>query len=162
MKVIKRNSTGTGWLLYCQPEEVIEVATIDALAKALDTIEAWATAGFTCLGYVRYGEVVSGTQVVIPSPKTQPVATFGVFSEGTEYGLDSSQEDGFLGEGCHISFQDYAIQFAQVKSALAAGEAYQINLTYELSGNFLGRAPDDFRETIRSATNAACHVSRAQ
>ena len=138
MKVIKRNSTGTGWLLYCQPEEVIEVATIDALAKALDTIEAWATAGFTCLGYVQYGEVVSGTQVVIPSLKTQPVATFGVFSEGTEYGLDSSQEYGFLGEGCHISFQDYAIQFAQVKSALAAGEAYQINLTYELSGNFWG------------------------
>ena len=161
MKVIKRDATGTDWLLYCQPEEVIEIATIDALAQGLDTIEARAAAGFTCLGYVRYEEVVSGTHVVTPALKTQPIATFGVFSEGSEYDFNPPQEDGFLGEGRHISFEDYAVQFAHVKTALAAGDAYQINLTYELSGTFWGE-PQTIFETIRSATNAACHVSRAQ
>ena len=150
MKVIKRNATRTGWLLYRHPKEVIEIATIDTLSKGLDIIEARATEGFTCLGYVRYQGIASDKHDVTPPLEAQPIAAFGVFSHGSPYSFSPAQEDGFLGEGRYISYEDYATQFAHVKSALAAGEAYQINLTHELSGDFWGAPQAIFSKLVEA------------
>ncbi|NDG92486.1 MAG: hypothetical protein EBY55_05035 [Gammaproteobacteria bacterium] len=150
MKVIKRNATRTGWLLYRHPKEVIEIATIDTLSKGLDIIEARATEGFTCLGYVRYQGIASDKHDVTPPLEAQPIAAFGVFSHGSPYSFSPAQEDGFLGEGRYNSYEDYATQFAHVKSALAAGEAYQINLTHELSGDFWGAPQAIFSKLVEA------------
>lgn len=138
MKVIKRNAEGTGWLLFQEPDEVVEVATYDALAEGLDTIEARAAAGRTCLGYVRYEAASPDARAPATTHETPPLLAFGVFLQGRDYVFDLSENDGFLSESRSTTFEDYAAQFTQVKSALAAGDAYQINLTHELSGKFWG------------------------
>ena len=138
MRVITRCAQDTDWCLYQNPEQIIEVFSSKDLSPALDAIEAQAAAGFTCLGFVQYEKASSQQATPTPFGKTAPRLSFGVFTEGTQYTPQLSATEGFLSEGNPIAFRDYADQFSRVKSALAAGDVYQINLTHELTGEYWG------------------------
>ncbi len=138
MRVIKRCAQDKDWCLYQNPKQIIEVFNSKDLSSALDAIEAQAAAGFTCLGFARYGNASSQQANPMPFNQTTPKLSFGVFTEGTQYTGRPSATEGFLSESRHIDFRDYADQFLKVKSALAAGDVYQINLTHELTGEYWG------------------------
>ena len=138
MRVIKRCAQDKDWCLYQNPKQIVEVFNSNDLSSALDAIEAQAAAGFTCLGFARYGNASSQQANPMPFNQITPKVSFGVFTGGTQYTGHPSATEGFLSESRHIDFRDYADQFLKVKSALAEGDVYQINLTHELTGEYWG------------------------
>ena len=131
--------------LFERPDSIIEAHRPEEVPDALARIEAARNSGAYVVGYFTYelGYVLEPKLLPLLPETSQPLLWFGVFSErGT---LDHGELGDFLAEEQPSDYalnnvthsmgrEDYQSRFGRVKSYIAAGDIYQLNLT--LKGRF--------------------------
>ena len=133
-----------GDLHFDAPSAVFEAWTAEAVGPALEAAEAarrqgaW-LAGFACyeLGLALEPKLAAG---LITDPSL-PLLAFGAFDGPAPWVLDGAVEDAPVALGPLTpawSLEDYGEAFRALHDAIGAGELYQGNLTFPLSGPFEG------------------------
>jgi para-aminobenzoate synthetase/4-amino-4-deoxychorismate lyase len=138
--------------LFEGPSAVIEAFEASAVTPALDEMERRLAAGAHLAGFFAYelGYVLEPRLgALLPQQRDVPLLWFGVFDAPAM--LDHAGVDQLLGldrEGqCRISDfdvtmarEDYRSRFGRVKSLIAAGDIYQLNLTFKARFDYKGPA----------------------
>ncbi|WP_174274221.1 aminodeoxychorismate synthase component I [Sphingomonas bacterium] len=119
--------------LYTDPVEIISAATPDEVRPALARLRAALAAGHHAAGYMTYeaGGAFVGTPA-FPSA-SGPLLWFGLFDRADPY--DAPPFPDPAGAFCMppeplIDYPAYARAFAEAQALIAAGEVYQLNLSF--------------------------------
>ncbi len=131
--------------LFQNPDEVVIATRPDEVAPALDLLEARRRAGAWIAGYLSY-ELGYALEPVLaplmPENRRWPLLAFGVH--------DRPQAAPPLPDGAGvrlaplrpmISQGEYGAAFARARDYIAAGDCYQINLTFPLASRLSGGDP---------------------
>jgi para-aminobenzoate synthetase / 4-amino-4-deoxychorismate lyase len=139
--------------LYRAPVEVVVARRAGEVAAALARIEALRGQGFELVGYLAYEAGLALEERLMPladrrSGAMGPLVWFGAFkdyetiaAEDVPAWLAAHAEPGIAQIGPvepQLSPGGYAQAFAAVQEAIAAGDIYQANLTFQLAGSFRG------------------------
>ncbi|MCZ8321659.1 MAG: aminodeoxychorismate synthase component I [Novosphingobium sp.] len=154
--------------LYADPVEIVVARRIAEVQPALERIEALRSAGHHLAGYLAYeaGLALEPRLESLAAVRTGalgPLLWFGAFTTYTE--LAAGQVPAWLtGQGGDaaarigpldpvLSAGAYAEAFAALQEAIAAGDIYQANLTFPLSGSWRGD-PRAIYAALRPAAGA--------
>ena len=134
--------------LFRNPERIIRCDDPSTLEDALRQIEAAVREGFHLAGFLSYelGYLFEPRLAgLLPQRCRQPLLWLGVFRGGED--LASSDVPDLLGGGAAAPFEnarlsldraDYLARFARAKDYIAAGDIYQVNLTFKHLFNYAG------------------------
>jgi para-aminobenzoate synthetase component I len=129
-------------LLFEQPVEILAAWTPREALQVLDRMERLRQDGMELAGYFAYelGYVFEPRLLpLLPEGRRVPLVNFAAF-ETTRSG-DVPGKDGpalVIRLEPHWSPQSYAARFERVRDYIAAGDVYQINLTFPLNGELKG------------------------
>ena len=143
-------STQARSYLFEGPSEIIEVFEADEVPAALAAMERRLGQGAHLAGFFAYelGYVLEPRlTALLPETRDVPLLWFGVFDAPKL--LDQAGVDQMLGlsrkNTCQISDpeitmdrEDYRGRFGRVKSLIAAGDIYQLNLTFKARFGYQG------------------------
>jgi para-aminobenzoate synthetase/4-amino-4-deoxychorismate lyase len=160
-------------LLFENPEEIIRCDEPGQAGAALERLAAAAGRGLTAAGYLAYelGYLLEPKLAhLIPKSRTHPLIWMGLFERARE--LDGAGVRRLLagrGNGGHrlerprlsIRRDDYLKAAARVKDYIAAGDVYQINLTFKYLFDFTGDPLSLYGELSRKQRVAHGGVIRA-
>jgi len=132
--------------LFVEPREVLCAYDAASARVALGRIAEAEKEGLWAAGYLAYelGFLFEERLAKhLPQRSETPLLWFGLYDAPKEF---SGVPDGLDGSAANlapeISFADYASAFARVKDYIAAGDTYQVNLTFkagfQLNGGPLG------------------------
>jgi para-aminobenzoate synthetase/4-amino-4-deoxychorismate lyase len=154
--------------LYRDPIEIVIARTAEAVAAALDRIEALRAAGHHLAGYIAYeaGLALEPRLAPLAAERTGsrgPLIWMGAFAGYQEIAADAvadwliaAAQPGKPAIGPlepAISPGHYANAFAALQDAISAGDIYQANLTFPLAGSWRGD-PLALYAALRPAANA--------
>lgn len=126
---------------FCDPQAVIRAQTPDEIEPAFAALAAARKAGLWVAGFCSYelGYALEPKLApLMPQDRSVPLLQFGVY-ERPMHMPDPAPQPYSLGAFTpHWSQADYATAFHKVKDFIAAGDVYQINLTFPLSAEFSG------------------------
>ncbi len=127
--------------LYTSPREIITAYTPQDVAPALARMQKCQEDGFYLAGYFAYelGYVLEPVLAgLLPPDPAKPLLQFGVF-EGFERKALISSGRAFI-ETAKASWcvQDYQTRFAKIMDYIRAGDVYQINLSFPVTGSYHG------------------------
>ena len=145
-------STRARSYLFEDPIEIIEAFEAGEVPTALAEMERRLAQGGHLAGFFAYelGYVLEPRlRALLPEKRNVPLLWFGVFD--TPKSLDRAAVDQLLGSirenKCRISDpeitmdrEDYRGRFGRVKSLIAAGDIYQLNLTFKARFGYRGPA----------------------
>ncbi len=154
--------------VFQNPLSIITAHHPHEVDAALSQIETALAAGHYVTGFFAYelGYILEpALQALLPSNLKQPLLWFGVFKKRQKLTpvqtLDwikrrSRNEAAFSLENMHFSLsqQQYQSRFEQVKNYIAAGDIYQLNLTFKAKLTLKG-SPYPFYQAVRQ--NQAVH-----
>jgi len=115
-------------------EQIVEVETPDQVVPALTAVEAAVARGKHAAGFVSY-EAASGLNPHLATSErgNLPLLWFGIFSERTEYNVDSAagneEECAVTSPELSVTDDEYLLKVAAIRQAIARGETYQVNFT---------------------------------
>ncbi|MEQ1640103.1 MAG: chorismate-binding protein, partial [Novosphingobium sp.] len=139
--------------LYRAPVEVVVARRADQVPAALERVDALRNQGFELAGYIAYEAGLALEKRLEPladrrSGAMGPLVWFGAFSGYETIAaadvpdwLSAQAQPGIAQIGPvepQLSPGGYAAAFAAVQEAIAAGDIYQANLTFQLAGSFRG------------------------
>ena len=139
--------------LYRAPVEVVVARRADQVPAALERVDALRDQGFELAGYIAYEAGLALEKRLEPladrrSGAMGPLVWFGAFSGYETIAaadvpdwLSAQAQPGIAQIGPvepQLSPGGYAAAFAAVQEAIAAGDIYQANLTFQLAGSFRG------------------------
>jgi len=128
---------------FCDPQAVIRAQTPDEIEPAFAALAAARKAGLWVAGFCSYelGYALEPKLApLMPQDRSVQLLQFGVY-ERPMHMPDPAPQPYSLGAFTpHWSQADYANAFHKVKDFIAAGDVYQINLTFPLSAEFSGDA----------------------
>ena len=128
---------------FCDPQAVIRAQTPDDIEPAFAALAAARKAGLWVAGFCSYelGYALEPKLApLMPQDRSVQLLQFGVY-ERPMHMPDPAPQPYSLGAFTpHWSQADYANAFHKVKDFIAAGDVYQINLTFPLSAEFSGDA----------------------
>ncbi|MGR3571784.1 aminodeoxychorismate synthase component I [Brevirhabdus sp.] len=139
-----------GGTLFADPRQIIRADTPGQVAAALAAMMEAQDRGFWLAGMASYelGYLYSSKlRALMPPARDTPLLLFGVFDApapaaswraGAQRDAQAARMDQPVPQW---SAEDYAAPFAQVKELIAAGDIYQANLTFPLTGTWQGTAP---------------------
>lgn len=134
--------------LYRAPRELVVARRADEVAPALERLERLSGEGLHLAGYLAYeAGLALEPRLASLARGGGPLIWFGAF-EGFET-IAAAQVPGWLGaqfQGTasmgplepQLSTGGYASVFSRLQEAIAAGDIYQVNLTFPLAGAFRG------------------------
>ncbi|SFV37748.1 para-aminobenzoate synthetase / 4-amino-4-deoxychorismate lyase [Devosia crocina] len=135
-------------LLFCDPREILIAHTPEEARAALGRIEAAGRTGLWAAGYFAYelGFVFEERLTArLGAPSATPLLWFGIYDRTRSLDpalLEDAPQGAAIGLEPETGFSDYAAAFRRVKSYIAAGDTYQVNLTlrarFTLEGDPLG------------------------
>lgn len=143
-RLILRDDAQSRWLCLgalSGSRECREPAQLPAL---LDWAEAQARAGRWVCGFVRYEAAPACDPALHPAEAPEcglPLAWFGASDSAetvADPGVAALEAVAAPALRAEIDAADYGRRFARVKDYLAAGDSYQVNLTFRLRGDFDG------------------------
>ncbi|MGS5086124.1 chorismate-binding protein [Hydrogenophaga sp. A37] len=130
--------------------EVIEAWSMAEVLSAMERVRAQADAGRWCVGGLSY-EAAPAFDTALPTraPDTDwPLVWFGVYEAPLASPTPLSATRGTAHWTLPESRAHYLAQVDQAQQAMAAGEAYQINLTTALKGTLTGE-PSAWMRALR-------------
>ena len=145
-----RNSFSFSGLL-----EEITAHTVSEVLPALRRVEAAAAGGAHAAGYISY-EAAAGLNPVLVThrPSSLPLLWFGIFSTRTPLGTveDEDRPSSCSSSQWHSDFtrEAYVRAVDRIRGYIAAGDAYQVNLTLRNRFRFTGEPADLYRRLRRS------------
>ena len=128
---------------FCDPQAVIRAQTPDDIEPAFAALAAAREAGLWVAGFCSYelGYALEPKLAsLMPQDRSVPLLQFGVYERPMHMPAPAPQPYSLGALTPHWSQADYATAFHKVKDFIAAGDVYQINLTFPLSAEFSGDA----------------------
>lgn len=162
--VLLDNSVGRGApsLLFSEPTEIVSAATPEAVAEALQRLEAGTAAGLHAAGFLSYelGYVLEPKLApLLPEGRTAPLIWFGLYGPPRE--MSESEVDHWLATHtrsgsyqftsvtCAWDQDEYEARFAAVQDKIRAGDIYQLNLTFKARFRLEGSPLTFYRDMRR-------------
>ncbi|MET3897654.1 para-aminobenzoate synthetase/4-amino-4-deoxychorismate lyase [Devosia sp. UYZn731] len=148
-------------LLFTAPREIVVADTADEARVALARLETARTKGFWAAGYLSYelGFLFEERLAPrLPARSDTPLMWMGLYDAPQP--LDAAQVDAWLASiagtaGRAVDIQPrldraaYKIAFDTVKALIAAGDTYQVNLTFKADFTLEGDAVALYRDLMR-------------
>lgn len=133
---------GLGWLHVIDPLCVVEAYRADEVAESLRRVERLTRSrGWHAVGYVRYeAGAAYGLDVCAASCET-PLVWFALFEASKVRKLDRLPQAGSYRIGSLSSSIErgvFGAALREIRERIAAGDTYQVNYTWRLSGIFRG------------------------
>jgi para-aminobenzoate synthetase/4-amino-4-deoxychorismate lyase len=136
--VLELDSSGWGPLAFDAPRRTVVARGIDEVLPAIARVEEEALAGRWAVGFVAYEAAPAFDAALRVRPGDGPLAWFGIHdapigppptgpADGRLEALEPEMEPG-----------EHAAAVAALREAIAAGVAYQVNLTQRLRGRIHG------------------------
>ena len=135
---------------FGDPIEVIEAWAMAEVLPALERVQAQAEAGRWCIGGLSY-EAAPAFDTALPAHAPDPgwpLVWFGVYEAPLASPTPLSETRGTAHWTLPESRTHYLKQVERAQQAMAAGEAYQINLTTALTGTLTGE-PSAWMRALR-------------
>ena len=128
---------GLGPLAFERPVRVLEAHDHGQVREVLEAVERAGRAGLWAVGHVAY-EAAGAFDPALRTrpPRPGPLAVFGLFDRPSPATGASPAALGPLAP--ELDRREHARGVAAIREALAAGGAYQVNLTFRLRGRFEG------------------------
>jgi para-aminobenzoate synthetase/4-amino-4-deoxychorismate lyase len=148
-------------LLFAAPREIVTAHTADAARAALDRLETARAEGFWAAGYLAYelGFLFEERLVHrLPARSDTPLLWMGLYDAPQR--LSAAQVEEWLASmagpaGRAVDIQPrvdlaaYQTAFDTVKALIAAGDTYQVNLTFKADFTLEGDAVALYRDLVR-------------
>lgn len=134
--------------LFAHPLGAVEAWRIDDVAPALDALDAARARGLHAVGFLAYElglALEPHLHPLLPSSRDVPLLSFGLFETPRELNAQEFAElltgDARLDAMTPDWTPDaYGARFDDVRALIAAGDVYQINLTFPMRGRLEGAA----------------------
>jgi aminodeoxychorismate synthase component I len=125
-------------LLFERPIEILSASTPREAFKVLDRMESLRRSGLELAGYLAYelGYLFEPRLApLLPDNRQVPLIRFGAFEAARAGDVPAGDERAVVNRlDPAWSLQTYATRFERVRDYIAAGDVYQINLTFPLNG----------------------------
>jgi len=125
-------------LLFERPIEILSASTPREAFKVLDRMESLRRSGLELAGYLAYelGYLFEPRLApLLPDNRQVPLIRFGAFEAARAGDVPAGDERAVVNRlDPAWSLQTYATRFERVRDYIAAGDVYQINLTFPLHG----------------------------
>ncbi len=142
---ILRPPAGAGgdghWWRFAAPVECRSATTLGEVRDLLASVEQATEAGLWAVGFVDYEAAPAfDASLAVCAPATGALAAFSYFPSPELVTAPPSAGLAAKVEGLqpHQGEREHAAAIAAVHAAIAAGETYQVNLTFPLRGRFAG------------------------
>ena len=138
--LIEDRSHGT--LHFAAPRRIVTAATAAQVAPALAALQQASRENFWAAGFIAYecGHALEPRLRPLLGAAPTPLLKFGLFDAPTRPPAPAA--DPPAPEIADLrplwSFQDYRRRFEACRDYIAAGDVYQVNLTFPLTGRFAG------------------------
>ncbi|HWD39525.1 MAG TPA: bifunctional anthranilate synthase component I family protein/class IV aminotransferase [Fimbriimonas sp.] len=125
-----------GWLAYRSPTSLVQCTSLEEVESCLDEAYRHVGQGGFAAGFLTY-EAAPGLnpKIVTHEPEWPMFAWFGLYNDRPVLHRELKpvyEECPVKGAMPDLDFEAYRGKFDEVKRALAAGETYQVNLTFRL------------------------------
>jgi para-aminobenzoate synthetase component I len=128
--------------LFAAPEQIVCADQPGDVMRAFDLLERARRAGRWVAGYLSYElgyALEPRLGPLMPRDRHMPLLQFGIFSTFSDQPALRPSGEGRLGRFApDWSLSEYRGKFARVAEFIAAGDAYQVNLTFPLRGRAEG------------------------
>lgn len=138
---------------FAKPLRVLTAASLSEVLPVLGQAEEEAEAGFWVAGFVSYQAAPAfgpqlrvGTRLQLPAT---PLAWFGVYL-GSALAPLSAGRFQFGGWSAGLSESEHGARVKTIREAIAAGDTYQVNLTFPMWADFDGDPGAFFQAMVRS------------
>lgn len=148
-----QDDSGTEWLVFDEPIDIIEAASAEDVVSALNRVEESVGQDRYAAGYVTYEAAQGLDPTLTVQPKTElPLVKFGIYTHMERHKTFPQTGSGFDLSGWHpsVELSVYQQHVEKIKEWIAAGDTYQVNYTLHLQGLFRGSASDWFACLWRS------------
>jgi para-aminobenzoate synthetase/4-amino-4-deoxychorismate lyase len=148
---------------FREPRGVVTAWTVDDVLPALARVEAAVDAGLHAAGFVAYEAAPAFDPALATHPPREglPLLRFALFARREEVAGEAeapaSPESYTLGEWRpSISNADYMERVERIRSLIAAGDTYQVNLTFRLCAEFDGDDAALYSRLAQAQRSAFC------
>lgn len=144
--------------LFADPKEVLVAHNAATAWEALARLERARSEGLWAAGYLAYelGFLFEERLAQhLPERSETPLLWFGLYECPQEFNGLPHSDDGFAENlAPQTSFADYASAFARVQNYIAAGDTYQVNLTFKAGFKLTGFPLGLYRRLAQSQKTA--------
>lgn len=144
MQCFIRDQANTGWEFFDNPLAVLIATKAEEVRSVLDQVETATQQGYQCVGYVAYEAASALDTSLTVHPSTRPLAVFGIFKSCQRLTTLPSNKPSAVWLRPVMSCEQYSSKIQAIKTLLAHGESYQVNLTHTLQGTYEGEPLDLF------------------
>jgi para-aminobenzoate synthetase/4-amino-4-deoxychorismate lyase len=146
------------WLRFVGPSRIVQATDAASVDYTIATVEQLTRAGSAwAVGFVTY-EAGAAYGLRVHDPRDVPLVWFAVFDRHPETFDDLSQWCPEPGAGSSIvgpmhptvTREAFEAAFGRVKEHIAAGDTYQANYTFRLTGRLSGGSRELFAHLVRS------------
>lgn len=142
-----------GPLSFADPVRVVAAGILDEVVPAIREAEQAAQAGSWVVGFVSYQAAPAFDPALRVAPRRRvpdlPLAWFGVYDSPA---VSQPPAGGFRlgGWSAGLSEPEHASRVRTIREAIAAGDTYQVNLTFPMWADFDGDPGALFQAMVRS------------
>jgi aminodeoxychorismate synthase component I len=146
--LIEDRSHGT--LHFAAPRGIVAAFCPEEVAPALAALRRASREGLWAAGYLAYecGLALEPRLRPLLCAARAPLLKFGLFDAPATPSAPLAEPTGIADLRPLWTFEDYRRRFEACRDYIAAGDVYQINLTFPLAGRFIG-APRDLYRALR-------------
>ena len=151
----------TGWpegpLCFESPIEIVEAWSLDEVGPAIAKVAAAARGGAWCAGFVAYEAAPAfDTAMRVHTPADGPLVWFGLFDGPHSCDAEALAECESVPLHASISKERYLTCVEAIRGKAAAGDLYQANFTFQMSGCAPGDPVALYHAARDGAGYAAC------
>ncbi len=135
-----------GWWGFESPVESLGAATLGEVPGLLERVDRATADGLWAVGYVTYEAAPAfDPALVVRPPAAGLLAAFSVFRPPDAVRAPAAAEPTLrAGLSPLLDGAEHAAALAAIREAIAAGETYQVNLTFPMRSRFAGNAENLF------------------
>lgn len=131
---------------YAAPIDIVQATRVDEIAGALKKLKDYHAKGYYLAGYLSYDlgfALEPKLKALMPKDRDGPLLQFGVFETVSDHAPPSCLYTSTLPNIAltpHWTEAEYTKRFNRVMDYIRAGDVYQINLTFPMTGEYNGSA----------------------
>ena len=142
---------------FGMPRAVLVAHQLDQVRTVLDAVQAAASQGRWCVGYLRYEAAPAFDAALAVQAPDGPLAWFAVYDEALPWPEDQAAD----AATAHVQWREtcpraaFGTAMDDIQRAIAAGELYQVNFTAPLEGTWLDEQKENAAQTLFVALQRA-------
>jgi para-aminobenzoate synthetase / 4-amino-4-deoxychorismate lyase len=145
------------WLAFGDPARIVAADSVSGVRAALADVERLTRdACLHAVGFVTY-EAGAAFGLHVPAPSDSPLVWFALFEAHHVRPIDrpAAEDDYRLGPmSPSLGLPEFQAAFDRIKAHLAAGDTYQVNFTFKMTGHFDGDALAFFADLVDAQRGA--------